>query len=394
MKRSAILRRAGAGFSLVELAVVTLIIGIFLTLGLSAMNAARENVALSSTNAKQAAIKEALIGYLRRNSRLPCPDTDTTVPDGTENRTTPGNPATACWGTIGNAFGILPYVTLGLARDAAQDGWGNFFSYHVSNTVTSTDWTLTANFRTGNSGNLNVKTRTAGVSSDLSTTIVAVVISHGPNGLGGYSIGGTRNAMPTGADELENTNGTADRIFYYRDATTDDAATGGPFDDIVIYLTADDLLNPLYKDGSFKPPATVINEAFTKIKLQIAGYAMSTSSSNGTGTCNAVASPRCRLIPWADSNNNGTANAGTNTGNVPWTPLGLTQADVTDPYGTLYTYTVNTTVATTTTGFSSTGPAAITAATAALVLTASNGTTTTITVGELRGYFLAGTTIP
>ena len=110
------------GFSLVELSVVVLVIGIVLTMGIGAWTANLENQAHAATAQRQAAIKEALTGYLRRNNRLPCPDTDFTAPDGVENRTTTGDPATAC----SAAFGILPYTTLGLARDAARDGWGNF----------------------------------------------------------------------------------------------------------------------------------------------------------------------------------------------------------------------------------------------------------------------------
>ena len=106
------------------------LIGIVLTMGIGAWTANLENQAHAATAQRQAAIKETLTGYLRRNNRLPCPDTDFTAPDGVENRTTTGDPATAC----SAAFGILPYTTLGLARDAARDGWGNFFSYHVSNT--------------------------------------------------------------------------------------------------------------------------------------------------------------------------------------------------------------------------------------------------------------------
>src|SRR5258705_6560564 len=104
--------RSQDGFSLVELAVVVFIIGIILTMGVGALSAARENTASSSTAQKQNAIKEALIGYLRRNSRLPCPDTNFTAPDGVENRATAGGPTTAC----SSRFGLVPYVTLGLRR--------------------------------------------------------------------------------------------------------------------------------------------------------------------------------------------------------------------------------------------------------------------------------------
>ena len=59
-------RRAAAGFSLVEMAVVTLLIGIFLTMGLSAFRATQEATAVSQTQTRENAIKDALIAYIRR----------------------------------------------------------------------------------------------------------------------------------------------------------------------------------------------------------------------------------------------------------------------------------------------------------------------------------------
>jgi len=85
-------RRAAAGFSLVEMAVVTLLIGIFLTMGLSAFRASQGAQAVSRTQTRENDIKDALIAYIRRNNRLPCADTDFTAPDGIENRATAGDP--------------------------------------------------------------------------------------------------------------------------------------------------------------------------------------------------------------------------------------------------------------------------------------------------------------
>lgn len=336
-------RHAESGFSLVELAVVTLIISIFLTIGLSAMNAVRENTALSATNAKQAAIKEVLIGYLRRNSRLPCPDTEPVAlaaPDGIENRATAGNPATACSST----FGTIPYVTLGISRDAAQDGWGNLFSYHISNTAgANTDWTITANFRLGNNGVITVNDRTsdAAAPTTISTTIAAVIVSHGPNGFGAYKIGGTRNALAAvGTDERNNTDG--DTTYYRRSTTTDDASwpTKGAFDDVVLSLTQDDLLAPLFKDGSIKSPTGEVNDAFYKIKTALIGYALGNPSANGNAACNSgAAATKCRFFPTADTSN-GMQEAGNYDLLLPYIDVSLNQTDAIDPWGKRYRYQI------------------------------------------------------
>jgi type II secretory pathway pseudopilin PulG len=354
-------RRAAAGFSLVEMAIVTLLVGILLTMGLAALKATRDASAASQTRTKQNTIKDALIAYIRRNNRLPCADIDFGAPDGVENRATAGDPTTACATAPSNArFGILPYVTLGLARDAAVDGWGNFFSYQVSNTVTSTtfnpgtgfyvtpitnpnlDWTLSANLRSGSSGELTVNTRdAAGAVVAAASNAVAVVVSHGPNGLGAYTVSGTRNSLPAGADELDNTNG--DTTYFWRVLTTNDAATGGAFDDYVMVLGADDLLAPLFKDGTLKSPAGQVADMFIKIENAITAYAVANGGSYGNSSCTSSGSnPRCRVIPYVDAYNGttGVMVGGFYNGGVPWATIGLTRNDTWDPWGRPLRYTI------------------------------------------------------
>lgn len=133
------------GFSLVELSIVVLIVSILLTMGLAAFSVQMDTAALSATQRRQEAIKDALIAYLRTNRRLPCPETTAfngSPPTGAESRQTPGDVTTLCssfWGTV-------PFVTLGLSRETALDGYSNFFSYFVSSSSTNTDpdWTLSS----------------------------------------------------------------------------------------------------------------------------------------------------------------------------------------------------------------------------------------------------------
>jgi type II secretory pathway pseudopilin PulG len=391
------------GFSLVEMAVVTLLIGIFLTMGLAAFKASQDAQAVSQTLGKQTAIKEALVAYLRRNGRLPCADVDFTAPDGIENRTggttAVPDPTTPCATATSNArFGIVPYVTLGLARDAAVDGWGNFFSYQVSNVVSSDtfdpligsanynmpingyyrDWTVTANLRSGNIGELTVNDRdAAGTVFATATNVVAVIVSYGPNGYGAHTISGTVNLSPPGAnlDELQNTDG--DTVYFRRTSTTKDAATGGAFDDRVMFLTADDLFGPLFKDGSRKPPAAQLADTFQRIENAIGQYLLAYpvpyasfpapyNTSYGNSDCLVTVSPPtpwCRKIPIADHYNgdgNG-ANSLQNDGGVPYANLGMGWSDVWDPWGRPIRYTVNS-PSLTTNGIGKTAPAGLNAA--------------------------------
>ncbi len=390
-------RRALAGFSLIELSIVLFIIGVALTTGLAALNVLQRNQAASATTQRQVAMRDALSDYLRRNSRLPCPDTDFTAPDGIENRATAGNPATAC----SAVFGIVPYATLGLPRETAQDGWGNFFSFHLSNTAgANTDWTISANFNAGNTGLLIVNTRDAGAATLVANRVVAVVVSHGPNGFGGYTLGGTRNTMPAPTTSDESSNARANAVslvtYYRRDPTTDDAATGGAIDDIVLYITADDLLRPLFNDGSLQSPAAQVNAEMQKIKLALIGYAMANDASHGTSNCTGGGGgvQKCKNLPYADSGADGSQDSGTIAGLLPYNDLGVSAAEGTDPWGMRYQYVVNATAAGSGSGngLSSTQPAA---STPLITLTSygpnraaggGDDITVTVSAAEVRAY--------
>ncbi len=66
-------RRAELGFTLIEMALVVALIMIFMSLGIAALSAQMSKAAYEATQKKQALIKDALINYLGRNRRLPCP---------------------------------------------------------------------------------------------------------------------------------------------------------------------------------------------------------------------------------------------------------------------------------------------------------------------------------
>ena len=275
------------GFSLVEMAIVVVLMGIFLTLGMSAFNAVTANTALSTTKKKQEIIRDALIAYLREFKRLPCPEVTAfggNPPTGIEGRQTAGNPATTC----SSFWGTLPYTELGLSRDVAMDGYENFFTYFVSSAALTTepDWALTQatgvpGFSVGNPGRFAITEN--GTATTLSKNLAAVVIvSHGSNGLGAFTSKGTRNAFPAnGTDERQNAPDTPGlpnlpspwaipvpplpqpgfATLIVHDRTDTPAA----FDDLVMALRPNDLLMPIIKDGALKSA-----DALTQNALAIA----------------------------------------------------------------------------------------------------------------------------
>ena len=106
-------RTTYAGFTLIEMAVVLVIVGLLLGGMLVPLAAQMETDRRKETAATLESIREALIGYAVINGRLPCQDTNG---DGL-----PG-PGACNTGANQRNVGGLPYATLGVSR---TDAWGN-----------------------------------------------------------------------------------------------------------------------------------------------------------------------------------------------------------------------------------------------------------------------------
>ena len=255
------------GFTLAEIAIVVLIIGIALSMGLKLATAKVESAAISETKSKQDLVKLALLSFLRTNGRLPCPDNSAAIPTGVE--TTP------CSATPANGYGVLPWQTLGISQDSVLDGWGNFFSYRVSTAAAvvaapfaptplhrfnNQNWTIHAaggfDIRSYASAaivpgfqSILIQNRTPGpaLTTEARNAIV-VILSHGKNGYGAKT---TRAAARiAGAANDEAVNATLGSTTFINRPYSENApvGSGGPYDDIVAYLTPQDLLQPLISE--------------------------------------------------------------------------------------------------------------------------------------------------
>lgn len=126
------------GFSLIELAVVLVVVSFLLgglLVPLSTQLGQRDR---ETTTRQLDEIREAILGYTIVNSHLPCPF----IPDATTSN--PDNPGygvanTSC-STSPTTEGILPWKTLGLnagidawghPRSSASDPWNGYFRYRV-----------------------------------------------------------------------------------------------------------------------------------------------------------------------------------------------------------------------------------------------------------------------
>lgn len=282
------------GFTLLEIAVVVAITLTLLTLGLTAIDAQLRTASYSITKKRQDVIKDALIAYLGANKKLPCPivPTSGTPVDGnapSQSGTPPVCPSPS---------GVVPFKTLGLAREIGDDGWGNLFSYRVYSDGTpscpgiSMDWANANCFGEGKIGVLTVNDGTVALPTLLAANIVAVVISHGANGLGAWAAQGTRNAPPTTCEEAHNAVGTTAPAGCTPTANTYYKGERQENDDVVAYLTAAEAIQSLAKQGTIKSAMAKVNDDLQALYEQAVGLNLASP------TC-TIPSPAIR-DPWGN----------------------------------------------------------------------------------------------
>lgn len=160
--------RAG-GFTLVEMAVVLVIIGLLLGGLLIPLSTQMENDRRKETQATLEAIREALIGYAVINERLPCPDNNNN-----------GLADDACSNSNSQAHGTrLPYASLGVS---ATDAWNRPWTYVVNGAFTDTA-TLNVGTAGAGAGRIRVSSVTGCGSALLADDVPALVLSEGKNDL-------------------------------------------------------------------------------------------------------------------------------------------------------------------------------------------------------------------
>jgi prepilin-type N-terminal cleavage/methylation domain-containing protein len=253
------MRQQQYGFTLIELALAMFIIVLLLGSILVPLTTQVEQRQINDTQKILEEIKEALLGFALSNGHLPCPDKalgSTTGPndtpnDGIEDYTAAGL-CVGITGTSPNTFatGNVPWATLGVGN---TDPWGNRFRYTVlaafaqrptDSSPNTTNFSLT----TASNAGLRVCQVAASCATppSLSSTAIAVIISHGKNGLGAInSLSGAPNpTLGIGTDENANVNGDRDFV-----SKVQSAIAGNEFDDIVTWVSRYTLYNRMVAAG-------------------------------------------------------------------------------------------------------------------------------------------------
>ncbi len=218
--------RHKTGFTLVELAIVLVIVAL-LASGLLVGIAAQRNAAETIDAQRQLEnIRETLTGFALTHGRLPCPALPNLA----------SSDANAGVENCAQPHGVLPWVTLGLPE---VDPWGRRFTYYAHGSFTAAVPSgALASFTLDTVGNANVKA-SSGSSGNVASDLPAVVVSHGSRGAGAWQLNGSQLPGVSG-DETENAD--ADLTFISR---TQD----GNFDDLVTWIVPSILKSKMVAAG-------------------------------------------------------------------------------------------------------------------------------------------------
>lgn len=271
--------RPAGGFTLIEIAVVIVVLALLLAMLAGLATAMIGQQRREVTRQKLAGVETALALFVSQNRRLPCPADGRMASDnanaGAERGGGTAAPCQVVVGTLNSqTHGVVPWRTLGLAESDVTDGWGNRMTYRAAPDLTqdnamdltacdpggSFDLTGTPNGRCNRSGmtdpandcnkdtfpgrctppqsytankGLRVRSLNATVTLTMdyaaapSTGAAYVVISHGENGGSAYNNQGILQAGSPASGTLEANNNGADVAFVHAASNTFATAGGG-----------------------------------------------------------------------------------------------------------------------------------------------------------------------
>jgi prepilin-type N-terminal cleavage/methylation domain-containing protein len=230
-----------SGFSLVEIAVVLVIVGLLIGGLLAPLAMQMDQRNFTETQKRLDNIREELLGFAIANGRLPCPASTSSN----------GDESPSGGGTCTNYYdGFVPAKALGLQQldssGYALDGYNNRIRYVLAQTVSGCPATPAFSSSTNMKSNglqclpsdllvckssqvsgFNSTSCGTGTNSLVNAnTVVAIVFSEGKNGA-------TTDSSRT--DELANTDANATFVYH---TPSPSGATGGEYDDLMVWLSA------------------------------------------------------------------------------------------------------------------------------------------------------------
>jgi prepilin-type N-terminal cleavage/methylation domain-containing protein len=223
--------RSQQGFTLIEMAIVLVILGLLLGGVLSPLAARQEQTRRDENAELLEKAREALIGFALVNERLPCPDTDA------PGSATSGQENAPC-GSLPSDFHAdrLPWVTLGVVGE--HDAWGapDEIRYAVNGAFT-TSFTLS----TAGTGNGVINIHNTAASCGTANNMVAMNV---PALIWSTAKTDYASQAPARVDEAENDDD--DRCYVYREYS---GLNNQEFDDQMVWLSPNVLFNRMIEAG-------------------------------------------------------------------------------------------------------------------------------------------------
>jgi prepilin-type N-terminal cleavage/methylation domain-containing protein len=234
------------GFTLIEMAVVLVLIAIGLTFALRITVALRAGAQVADTRKAAENLRSAIIAYAVRNKRLPCPASGTTASSDANYGKELRDSNNLCTGRVNptdlTVKGIIPWQTLGIGQDASLDGWFRRFTYEVSALAAEAGTSAAPNtLLVGTTGAIAVwdkdpagggtpAPRQINLEADNNNSgALFLLMSHGAGGSGAF-VPSSTSTLPATADAnaatLENINATP--VYIQNESTTEILLYAGP----------------------------------------------------------------------------------------------------------------------------------------------------------------------
>jgi prepilin-type N-terminal cleavage/methylation domain-containing protein len=228
------------GFTLIEVAIVMLVVGLLLGSILVPLNAQLKQRNVAQTQQILEDTREAIIGFAITNGRLPRPAVSATDP--TERPSCTDN---------AQCTGPIPWALLGTPK---TDAWGKVIHYSVSIAFSDDALPGHSSFTMTTEGTRDIQSTKTAASVDVAAKVPAVILSFGPNNHGTYTDGtSVDDHSDTNVDEDRNataqTSVPNDHPFISRPSSENTTATGGEFDDQVIWISRQLLVNRMVSAG-------------------------------------------------------------------------------------------------------------------------------------------------
>ena len=254
------MRSLQAGFTLVEIAIVLLIVTILLGYSVAMFPVQQELKQYRGVQAEMDSVIQHLIAFAQVNGRLPCPDTSTD--SDTSGNTIDGEEDRFGLNDCEAYFGFLPARTLGMSgkynvAGVLVDPWGSGYRYAVSDIDASGDGDfdlVTANgIRDEGIANVTpdllICDDSAELGNDLDCTevtgdevvgangaVAAVIISLGKD----FAIPATSNIQAENIDDFNN--GRLDKVYIFSPRRDN-------YDDVVKWISTNLLFSKMIEAG-------------------------------------------------------------------------------------------------------------------------------------------------